>query len=135
MVKKNWDDMTEKEREDYVSQDNVPSGREKLLPDVDWYDGEGMWPEINFDNPKILKSTIIALYFEDNMPVKEIGYHVPCRLDYIWGIIRKEKKKITEIKRLYDKKMTIEEIASKTDYNLEEIRYTIKKYINSGVNY
>jgi len=92
MVKKNWDDMTEKEREDYVSQDEVPRKRQEILSkDIDKYNDEDFspWPDlVIIDTPSRRKSVIIGLW-KDGKSKSEISRQVGCSRRYVRDVIKK----------------------------------------------
>ena len=88
----NWDELTIKEREDYINQDHV-NQTEVIFPRgfiecrvVDDYYNRLLDSSYEYTHGR-MKILIIKLY-NDGKSVDDIAYHLPCSLDLIYKVIR-----------------------------------------------
>ena len=97
MIKNNWYNMTETEREEYVNQDYVPLRSQEVLSSyIDNFVGDestySAWPDpVIIDTPARRKSAIIGLW-EDGKSTREISILVECSQPYVVKVVKKEKK-------------------------------------------
>ena len=89
MIEKNWYNMTEAEREEYVNQDYV-SPKEILTGNIDQFNDEhSCWPDlIVINTPSRIKSAIIGLW-RDGKSKHEIAIYVECSRQYVIEVIGK----------------------------------------------
>ena len=106
----NWEDLTYKEREDYINQD-YSRQVESVIPrhvieGVYTYDSYLNYPDIANKNSGGNMKHLIILLYEDGKSVKDIAYHLPCTIRYINKIIKCIKDKNKEYRRKYSKSLS-----------------------------
>lgn len=130
MEKKNWDDMTKEEREEYVNQDEVLQNKAEIYTDrIENISDDASWIYPNLGNKNITRSIIIKLY-KDGKTVKEIGYHIPISIRSIYKIIEGWKKAQIII-RLYNEEKTVEEISDILSISKRQVLKIVRNWVDT----